>query len=105
MVFGTFSKMIGTLPEEAILKALDLECKTLEGDLENHRIVMKEDAFSVLCFRQFVRLAKTSDAMRCLKPLPFDHLDFYKQTVLRLVKANQLPESAMKQFDYTFPLA
>jgi hypothetical protein len=46
-VFGLFAKMINGLPARAILKALDLECKTLEDDFEHHRSALAEDAFPV----------------------------------------------------------
>ena len=35
-IFGRFAKMIANLPSQAIPKALDLQCKMLEDDLEHH---------------------------------------------------------------------
>jgi hypothetical protein len=102
MGFRTFSKMISDIPAKAVLKALDLECKSLELDLELHRSSFDEDSFSILCFRQFVRMVKEGESMRCLTPLPSDHLEFYRETIDRLMKADNLPASAMEQFDYTF---
>jgi hypothetical protein len=101
-VFGLFAKMINGLPARAILKALDLECKTLEDDFEHHRSALAEDAFSILSFRQFVRMAQLGTAMHCIKPLPPDHIEFYKNTIVRLIQADELPASAMKDFDFTF---
>ena len=37
-------------------------------------------------------------------PLPPEHVKFYRQTVVRLIKANELPQSAMKQFDEAFSM-
>jgi hypothetical protein len=101
-IFGSFTKMINGLPTRAVLMALDLECKMLKNDIEVHRLDFSEDAFSIMSFRQFVRLAKQDEAMQCLKPLPPDHLEFYKKTIVRLIQANELPSSAMKLFDKTF---
>lgn len=54
--FDLFTKTITELPTKAILRALDLECKMLEHDMEQQRLALPEEAFSILCFRQFVRL-------------------------------------------------
>lgn len=104
MIFGAFSKMISSMPVQAVLKTLDLECKMLEDDLEHHCLTGDEDTFSILCFSQFVQKVKAGEVMRRLKSLPFDHLEFYRETVVRLVNANQLPSSAMEQFERAFPL-
>lgn len=102
LVFDIFARTIASLPTKAILKALDLECKMLERDSENHRLYLPEDAYSIFCFRQFVRVARFGGTAPACKPLPPDHLEFYKQTVVRLVQAGELPESAMKAFDDAF---
>ena len=102
--FDVFVRTITNLPTLAILKALDLECKTLECDLESHRLMSTEDAFSILCFRQFVRMAKQGKVMRCVNPLPPDHTEFYKATIARLIEVKELPQVAVEQFDYTFHL-
>jgi hypothetical protein len=102
--FDLFTRTIAALPIKAVVKTLDLECKMLEDDFERQRLASTEDAFSILCFRQFVRMAKSGEAMQCVKPLPPDHVEFYKETIVRLVQAEELPASAMKQFDYAFHL-
>lgn len=102
LVFDTFAKTIGALPGEAILKALDLESQTLEHDWENYRLYLPAEAYSIFCFRQFVRKAKVGKTARRCQPLPPAHLKFYRQTVARLVEANELPQSAVDQFDNTF---
>jgi hypothetical protein len=101
-IFEIFAKMISGLPPEAILRALDVECAMLEQDRENHRLDRLDDALSILDFRQFIRMVQEGAFMRSIKPLPPDHLEFYKETVVRLVQTGHLPASAMKQFDSMF---
>ncbi len=102
LVFEIFAKTISKLPTEAILQLLDLECEMLERDAEIHRLYLPRDAYSIFCFRQFVRMVKFGEEMPFCPPLPPDHLEFYKETVVRLVHAKELPESAMKAFDDVF---
>jgi hypothetical protein len=101
-IFDRFTRTITNLPAEAVIRALDIECKMLEDDLDHQRLSSSEDAGSILCFRQFVRMAKFGEAMHRIKPVSPDHVEFYKETIIRLVKAKELPESAMEQFDCTF---
>jgi hypothetical protein len=101
-IFSLFTRTITSLPVEAVIKALDLEGKMLEDDFEHQRLALPEDAFSILHFREFVRMAKFGETMQSISPLPPDHIEFYKETIVRLVQANQLPPSAMKQFDSIF---
>jgi hypothetical protein len=96
--------MITDWPATAVIKGLDLECKMLEDDLEFHRLSFPDEALSIMCFRQFVRMAKFGEAMQCVKVLPPDHVEFYKETIVRLIEANELPRSAMEQFDHIFNL-
>jgi hypothetical protein len=74
----------------------------LEGDAQNHRMDFPEDAHSILCFREFVQSAKLGHAMLFPSSLPPDHIAFFKETVIRLVQADELPPSAMDQFDDAF---
>jgi hypothetical protein len=104
MVFGAFSRTIHNTPVQAVLKTLDLECFMLEDDLEHHRLTSDEDVLSILCFRQFVRMVKAEAVVHRLKALPPDHLEFYKETIVRLVNAKELPAAAMEQFEHAFPL-
>ena len=105
MIFGPFSKMVSNLPAQAVLRAIDLECKTLEDNVKFDRLIVNEEVMSIFCFRQFLRMVKTEDVIRCLKPLPADHLEFYKETIFRLVDATELPASAVEQFEEAFPIA
>src|SRR5271156_2688129 len=101
-VFDLFTKMMRDLPSKAIIKAVDLECRMLEQDEEAHRVDMTEDALSILSFGQFIRMAKDGGAMHRIQPLPPDHIELYKNTIVRLVQAGELPESTMEKFDFTF---
>jgi hypothetical protein len=101
-IFDLFTKMISDIPPQAVLKALDLECRMLEQDEESHRTDLPEDASSIMSFRQFVRMIKEGEVMHCVRPLPPDHVELYKNTIVRLVHAGELPESAMNEFDFTF---
>jgi hypothetical protein len=96
-IFRIFTKMIAVLPVEAVIKALDLECKMLEDDFEHQRLTSSEDATSIFSFRRFVHMARLGQAMQSVRPVPPDHLEFYKETIVRLVQANELPPSTMEQ--------
>ncbi len=101
-IFSIFSRMVSNLPAQAILKALEAECKMLQDDFEHYRVGFTEDILSILCFGQFVKMVKTDSVIRCSSHLPPDHAEFYKETIIRLIQAGELPESAMGQFDYAF---
>ncbi len=101
-VFELFTRMIADLPPQAILNAIDLECNMLENDAKNHRLPLPEDALSILCFREFVYAVQLGQTMRPVKPLPPDHIEILKKMVVRLVQANELPQTAMEQFDCIF---
>lgn len=102
MGFGTFSKMVGTLPPEAIIGALDLECKMILDDRLHSRLAEDEGSLSLLYFDQFVKMVKVGGSIRRFRGLPPDHLEFYRETILRLIDAKELPASAMDQFDRAF---
>lgn len=102
MVFRAFSKMIEGLPAPAVIKALEAQCRMLESDIEHKRLTTMEDALSILSFRHFVRMAQGGDVARCSRPLPVDHVEFYRTVTARLVDARELPSSAMEQFDFAF---
>jgi hypothetical protein len=101
-IFESFAKMISGMPPETILMALEAESKMLRGDVASHRSPLTDDIFSILSFRQFVQMARTGPVTRCAKPLPPDHIEFYKETIVRLVQAKELPPAAMEQFDFAF---
>ena len=101
-IFNAFSRVIRKLPAPAILRALDAECKMLRDDMEHYRYGLTEDTLSILCFRGFVQMVKTDNVMRCCLQMPLDHVQFYKETIVRLVQAGELGPSAMNQFEYAF---
>jgi hypothetical protein len=103
-IFDIFARTIASLPVQCIVKALDLECQMLNNDMENNRLPLPEDAFSIHYFREFVQAAKLGRILNCGRRLPLDHIEFFKETIVRLVQANELPKTAMDQFDSAFPL-
>ena len=96
--------MISNIPTLAIVKALDGECKMLEDDLAHYRLKMTADTFSILGFREFVQMAKLGVFLHCSMRLPPEHLEFFRETVIRLIQAGELPPSAMNEFDQVFAL-
>lgn len=105
MIFDEFARMFEDLPANAILKALELDSKMLEYDWENYRLYLPEDAYSIFCFRRFIRSARLGkSAPRCM-PLPAKHVKFYRQVVDRLIQAKELPKSALKQFENEVSIA
>ena len=102
--FELLTRTITSVPARAVIRFLDLECNMVERDSEHDNFAGSQDANSVLLFRQFVLTAKRGEVMHPVSPLPPDHIEFYKKTILRLVQANELPSSAMEQFDHAFQL-
>lgn len=103
-IFNIFSRVIRGLPGAAILAALDAECEMLEEDVEHYRSDLTEDILSILCFRGFVRMVKADNVMHCSLPMPPDHVQFYKETIARLIQTGELPPSAKNQFDEAFTM-
>lgn len=104
MVFGVFSKVISGLPIQAVLRTIDLECNMLENDQKHHPWLVDRDASSIISFRRFLKTITLGKTLGHFNPLPPDHLEFYRETIVRLVKANELPSSAMEEFEHAFPL-
>lgn len=102
--FQVFSRTISRLPAQAVLKTLDAECEAIRVELENGRNHATPDELSVLCFREYVRLVKRKAVVPCSKILPPDHLEFFKETIVRLIQEGELPASAMEEFDFAFLL-
>lgn len=94
--------MVAKLPPEAVVRAVDLQCKIIHDDLTYDRFTMEDDVFSILCFGQFMKTANSGKDFGCFRNLPLDHLEFYRETIIRLVQANELPATAMEQFDRAF---
>ena len=102
--FGIFSKTINDLPTQAVLRVLDIECDMLQKDVEHYGRHIREDDVSILCFGHFIRMVKAGCITRFSRILPPDHVEFFKETVVRLTQAGELPSTAMEQFDYAFSL-
>jgi hypothetical protein len=101
-IFELFARMVRKLPAEGILKTLDLECQMLKNDIQNNRLPLPEDASSIFYFREFVNAVKVGRTPNCGRPLPADHIEFFRETIGRLVQARELPQAAMDQFDHAF---
>lgn len=101
-IFELFAGVIARLPPEAVLKAIDLECNMLENDAKERRLPVPEDASSIFYFREFVRAVQLGQLMRKVTSLPPDHIEFLKETIVRLIQVNELPPGAMNQFDCVF---
>jgi hypothetical protein len=100
--FDDFAERIITMPAKAILRALKLDCELLDRDLSPYRSAFAEDEYSLLCFRQFIRSAKSGAGIYPRECLPPDHVELYKHTVIRLVHVHELPGTAVKAFDGAF---
>lgn len=94
--------MVSEVPDEAILKILDFKCKTIRNDLGNQYWGLTAEAYSVLYFRLFLRAVKYDQPLHNVILLPAQHIEFYKTTIARLVKVQELPPTALERFDRTF---
>jgi hypothetical protein len=101
-IFDLFARMITELPTQCVVKAVDLECQMLKNDIDHNRLPLPEDAFSIFYFREFVHAAKLGEILNCSRALPPDHIEFFKETIVRLVQADELPPAAMELFDCAF---
>lgn len=100
--FDNFAKLISELPDEAVIKALDLKCRQIQNDLGNDHWGLSAEAYSILYFRLFVLAERHDHPLQSVIPLPANHIEFYKKTVIRLVKAEELRPSALERLDHTF---
>jgi hypothetical protein len=103
-IFRIFSKTIDSLPAQAILKALEAECQMLLDDFARYGRELTDDGLSILSFAEYVHMIQAGAIMRCSTYLPPDHVDFYKETIVRLVQAGELPAMAVDEFDFAFSL-
>jgi hypothetical protein len=100
--FDLFAAKIISMPANAILGVLGLDCKLLEQDLRKYRSAFASDEFSILCFRQFIRSIRSGCGIFPRRCLPPDHLELFKHTVIRLVHVAELPPEAMDAFEGAF---
>lgn len=101
-IFGPFMKMIQRLPAKAIIRALEIECGMIQTDFERNRYALTEEAISILYFREFVQMARFGGVVYFARPIPEYHCEFYRQTLVRLIEANELPPRALEEFDHHF---
>jgi hypothetical protein len=100
-MFGKFLEMMDTLPTEAICPAAEREKSMIEDDLVCHRSFPVSDTLSILSFCRFLYAAKVGEPFSP-SVLPYDHIEFYRTIVSRLVSVNHLPAVAIHQFDSLF---
>lgn len=93
--------MINGLPPEAVFIAAARERRMIEEDLSCQRALPSVEAMSVLNFCRFIETASAGGIV-LREPLPINHIDFYRKTIARLIKANELPMCAHRQFDIAF---
>jgi hypothetical protein len=103
-IFRIFSKTIDSLPAQAIIRGLDAECHMLQDDLKRYGRKLTDDALSILSFGEYVHMVQAGNVTRCSRCLPPDHIEFYKETIVRLIQAGELPVLAMEEFDFAFSL-
>lgn len=101
-IFEVFARTIAALPAESVLMALELECQMLKEDVESKRLPLPRDACSIFYFRDFVHAMSLGRVMDAARPIPVNHLEFLRETIVRLAQAKVLPQAAVNQFDDAF---
>jgi hypothetical protein len=99
-LFEAFAEMVDGLPDEGILKAIELERQMLKDDLLYKR-VSDEEVASIFIFCEFIKTVVEEDAMIPTE-LPTDQIACFRKIVMRLIRAGELPFTAREQFDLTF---
>lgn len=100
--FEDFAKLISDLPDAAIFNALEFQYQAAREAIEKESSALADDVYFVLYFIVFVRAAKAGRPVSSIIPLPADHIEFFKETIVRLIQAQELPSSVMKDFDRAF---
>ena len=99
-MFESFANMVETMPARAIIPMLERERHMLEEDLARQRPVPAQETTSILAFCRFVEAArKLTPADFPIQNLPARQVQFYRQTVARLVEVEGLPYQAKDDFD------
>ena len=101
-LFDSFADMIGTLSPAAVLRTLERERLLLQNDLACHRFSSLLEVSSILSFCWFVEAIRQRWAIFAVPAPPLTHIEFYRQTLRRLVAAGELPAEAGTRFDETF---
>lgn len=93
--------MVGRLPAAVVPKTLELERRMLEEDVEKKRTLPMDDVRSILSFCRFIEASLRGG--ECLPiVVPADHLEFYRETLERLIQNNVLSADARTYFDRGF---
>ena len=101
-IFSPFVKMVQRLPAKAIIQALEVEYRMVQNDFERYRFALTEEALSILYFREFIQMTKYGGELFFTRPFPPEHCEFYRQTLVRLIEANEVPPDAVEKFDKLF---
>ena len=98
-LFDSFADMIETIPVGAIFRTLEREERMLQEDLDRQRPVPIKEAESILNFCRFVAAVQAGLPGRAFTTPPHpDHLEFYQNTLARLIDAERLPYYAQAEF-------
>jgi hypothetical protein len=99
--FDSFAHTLDNLPVQSMLGAIKLEYWMLENDLLYKRVSETKDVDSIRHFCQFIIAVIEGDTI-LPRQSPARHVAFYRETVLRLIRAGELPDGALKQFDHVY---
>lgn len=103
--FEPFARMIRRLPAEVLLKVLERESTMIVEDFQKRHVPLSNEGQSIISFHQFVCLARVNEAMLQALSVPLEHVLLYKETIFRLIRIHELPETAMELFERTFSAA
>lgn len=104
-LFEQFRAMVDQLPAKGVVAAVRLQKQMLDDDMARKRTVSLNDVRSITAFSQFLDKAVISGVKVPPVSVPLQHLDFYRETVKRLVDDGELPKDTSERFDKTFSAA
>jgi hypothetical protein len=97
-LFDCFAEMLASIPAQSITPVLARESYMLSVDLVRQRPLLATDVGSILIFARFVAAGGNDIRGIASVELPPPHVEFYRQTVERLIEAGELEPSARVQF-------
>jgi hypothetical protein len=100
-LFESFCEMLESIPIKAVLRAVAVERRMVEDDLDKKRTEPDEYVCSVLGFCNFLMLA-VCGVYESVALLPREHRAFYNKIVRRLVEAGELPPEITGHFEEIF---
>jgi hypothetical protein len=102
-LFDSFADMIEAIPARAVIRTLERESKMLQEDLALQRPVPPVEAASIIGFCRFAEaVSRGLPVPAPTSAIPAAHVEFYRQTVARLIAAGELPLHATEEFDESF---